>query len=237
MLLHVRQHGRALGRRHVGHHPAGHHHHFVRRDRGHQRIVHARQFGIGVALPQHAVVGCLLFVHVLEVVRHKQCQLPVQGQGGRRTCGLGAGHQVVHPVGQGRDGLFVLQMFARNVLAGAGLARLHGGVHKLVLVVQVRAAQVQQLHHAVAGLGKLQVVVHIHAPQAQQRVGHEGAQRLVDAGVHVHAGGGGLGLGQCGNFAGINLHHVLSWPRWALSAPFLGRRAGCTMHPLPCQEV
>ena len=237
MLLHVRQHGRSLGRRHVGHHPAGHHHHFLRRDRGHQRIVHARQFRVGVALPQHTVVGGFFLMHVLEVVRHKQCQLPVQGQGGRRTCGLGAGHQVVHPVGQGRDGLFVLHMFTGNALAGAGLARLHGGVHKLVLVVQVRAAQVQQLHHAVAGLGKLQVVVHIHAAQAQQRVGHEGAQRLVDAGVHVHAGGGGLGLGQCGNFAGINLHHVLSWPRWALSAPFLGRRAGCTMHPLPCQEV
>ena len=199
--------------------------------------MHARQFRVGVALPEHAVVRSLFLVHVLEVVRHKQRQLAVQGQGGCWACGLGTGHQVVHPVGQGRDGLFVLHMFTGNALAGSGLARLHGGVHKLVLVVQVGAAQVQQLHHAVAGVGKLQVIVHIHAAQAQQRVGHEGAQRLVDAGVHVHAGGGGLGLCQCGNFAGINLHHVLSWPRWALSAPFFGRWAGCTMHPFPCKEV
>jgi len=168
---------------------------------------------------------------VLEVVRHKQRQLAIQGQGGCSSCWLGTGHQVVYAVCQSDDGLFVLQMFTGNALAGAGLARLHGCVHKLVLVVQVRAAQVQQPHHAVAGLGKLQVVVHIHAAQAQQRVGHEGAQRLVDAGVHVHAGRSGLGLGQCGNFAGINLHVLLSWPRGASRHPALrgaGPGAPCT---------
>ena len=107
-----------------------------------QQAVAAAGYVVPQALEGHGVHAR----EVKRVYRHKHRQLAVQAQGGGRACGLGAGHQVVHPVGQGRDGLFVLQMFARNVLAGAGLARLHGGVHKLVLVVQVRAAQVVDVH-------------------------------------------------------------------------------------------
>ena len=112
-------------------------------------------------------------------------------------------------------------MFARNVLAGAGLARLHGGVHEPVLVVQVRAAQVQQLHHAVAGLGKLRSSSTSMRPRPSS-VSAMKARSALGCWHYMSMRGGGLGLGQCGNFAGINLHHVLSWPRWALSAPFWG---------------
>ena len=183
----------------------------------------ACQLFVAVVVPEHLVVRCLFLVHVLKVVRHEQRQLAIKRLGGHRARGLGASDQMVHAVGQGRDGRFMLDVLAIDGLAGAGLAGLHGRMDEVVLMPQVRPAQVQQLHHAVAGFCKLQVVLHIHAAQAQQGVGHEGAQRLVDAGVHVHAGGCGLGLGQCGDFAGVDLHRELSFvASRGLSAPCCG---------------
>ena len=98
------------------------------------------------------------------------------------------------------------QMFLLDGGGAAGGVALHGRVHEAVLVPQVRAAKLQQLLHAGAGLRQLQIVLRIDAAQAHECVGHVRAQGLVDEGVHVHARCG-FGLRQGGDFLLVHLHH------------------------------
>ena len=66
----------------------------------------------------------------------------------------------------------------------------------------------EELQHAGRRIGDVLPVGRIHAADGQQGVGHEGAQRLVDACVHVEAGR--FGGGDFGEFVGGDLHGLLS---------------------------
>ena len=174
--------------------------------------MHGHQIIIGVVLPQRRVVRSLLKVHVLEIVGHEQGKLVVQRLGSRGTVGTCAGHQVSDRTHQPEDGLLMFIVIACSRLAASRCAGLDGWMHEGVLMLQVALEHIKQLGHTLATLGKVQVVFHIHATQAKQGVGHEGAQRLMDARVQIHARHGGLGGGNFSNFLGIDLHYIVSCP-------------------------
>ena len=184
---HAGQHAHALGRVHERHHPARDHHHLGRGDGRDQAVVDLHQLGVGVAGPQHGVVRGFLHVHVVEVVGDEEGQLSVQRLRGGGALRGRAGAQRGHGRAERGDVALVLLVLVGDALARAGRARLDRGMHELVLVLQVRGAEVQQLEHALGGLGEVQVVFHVHAAHGQQGVGHQRADRLVDAAVHVHA--------------------------------------------------
>ncbi len=219
MGAHVTQHRGALDGVHEGHHPAQHVHHLVGRDRRHQRVVDRDQLGIGVARPQHRVVRRLLDVHVLEIVGDEQRQRAVQRQRGGRATRRFALQQRRGLLRQRDDGMHVLLVLVRDFAAGAGCAGLQRRVDEVVLVLQVRATEIEQLEHALRHLRALQRVLAVHPADGQQGVGHQRTQRLVDAGIHVDAGR--CGLRDKAQFALIDVHGVLP-------SGFSGRR---TMRP------
>ena len=126
-------------------------------------------------------------MHVVEVVGDEEGQLTVQGLRGGGALHGRAGAQRGHGRAERGNVPLVFLVLMGNALARAGRAGLDRRVHELVLVLQVRGAEVQQLEHALRGLCDVQVIFHVHASHCQQGVGHQGADRLVDAAVHVHA--------------------------------------------------
>jgi hypothetical protein len=150
----------------------------------------------------------LLDVHVLEVVGDEQGEGPVELLGGG-CAPLGSdAAQHGHHLGQLGDVLHVFLVLVADALAGPGRPRLDGRVHEGVLVRKVGAAHAQQLQHALARLRQVLLVRGVHAADGQQGVGHEGAQRLVDAAIHVEARR--LGGRDLFELLGGDLHVLLS---------------------------
>jgi hypothetical protein len=148
----------------------------------------------------------LLAAHVLEVAGHEQPELGVQRGGHRCAAVARRAAQGADGAGEPCDLALVLVVLVRQRGGRAGRPRLDGGVDELVLVLHVAGAEVQQLHHALGGVGDLELVVGVHAAEGDQGLGHAGAQRLVDAGVQVEPRR--LRRGQLLHFAGVDLHGV-----------------------------
>ncbi|HVZ45579.1 MAG TPA: hypothetical protein VHA82_17345 [Ramlibacter sp.] len=135
----------------------------------------------------------------------KRASSPVQHGHHRRAHGPRGFAHILHGIGEMGDVARVFFVLVRDLLAGARGPRLDRRMHVLVLVLQVRSAEVQQLEHALGDLREFQIVVAIHAADGQERIGHQRAQRLVDAGIYIEARRGGLA--DAGEFLGVDVHH------------------------------
>jgi hypothetical protein len=129
--------------------------------------VDLHQLGVGVTRPQHGVVRGFLHVHVVEVVGDEEGQLTVKRLRGGGALRRRAGAQRSHGCAERGDVRFVFLVLVGDALARAGRTRLDRGMHVLVLVLQVRGAEIQQLEHALRALSEVQVVFHVHAAHGQ----------------------------------------------------------------------
>ncbi len=209
---HALHHAQAFRGAQVRQHPAHHQHHLGRRHGRHQGVVHGDQFDVGVSRPQCGVVHRFLGVHVLQVVGHEHGQRQVQGlQPGFAFDRLAAG-QGLGGIAQVGDVVQVAIVLLRHGGRDARAARVQRGVHEAVLVRHMVDAQRHQFVHLRHGVRHFRVVGGVGATDHEQRVGHEGAQGLVDAGIEVEAAKAGAGGGgDVRHFEGVGLHDRVSF--------------------------
>ncbi|MEO8754783.1 MAG: hypothetical protein ABI624_19120 [Casimicrobiaceae bacterium] len=152
-----------------------------------------------------------------EVLADEEPEVPVQrsrqriARSGRRVC------QSVGFAPEARDGLHVLLVLLGDPLRAAGPAGFHGGMHERVLRFDVIRAECKQVMHALDSGCHLIAIVSVQPGDGQQRLGHRGAQRLVDVGINIVPGRGGngatarrgwdAGCGWCGSGSGKILFH------------------------------
>lgn len=127
----------------------------------------------------------LLDVHVVEVVGDEQRERAVQAFERRGARAVGGVADAGGEVAQVGDRPGVVHVLGGDARRGAGARALERRVHEGVLVGQVHLAQREQPLELAERGGDVGGVARVGAAHARQRVGHEQAQRLVDAGVEV----------------------------------------------------
>ncbi|MBS7691827.1 hypothetical protein I0E98_21015 [Pseudomonas lalucatii] len=165
--------------------------HLVRAERGDDALLQGDQLGVAVGFPQQTVVVALFLLHVLEVLGDEACDAAIEAVGdiaptqGRQVGDLfGQAVQLVH--------FLAMQAVRRRAVAGrAGPALLQGGMHHGVLMLDVRAAEGQQvLQPGEHGAG-LAAVLPVAAAEGAEGMDQVGAQALVDQRIDIETGGGG----------------------------------------------
>ena len=185
--LHAADHRRALGRCRGRQHPARGQLLVGRAEAGQQPAVQLAQVGVAVVLPEQGVVHRLLDVHVLQVLGDEQRQVAIEAQRQRGGGVLRGAAQRRRFLAQGGDRLGVLDMLVGDLRRPGRLARLDRGVDEGVLVPQMVGAEAEQLLELIQCLVAVGRVGDVDPADPHQRLGHERAHRLVDAGVEIEA--------------------------------------------------
>ena len=83
------------------------------------------------------------------------------------------------------EAMAVLLMLAADAMVGAGAARFHGAVYEIILVIDMRAAEADQLTQFLHPGREFKIVLVINTAKGGQHVTHGGAEALMDEAVDI----------------------------------------------------